>query len=487
MESVKKSTNKRAQHKREYNSRMNERQMQSKQGKVDSSKALDASLVVTESSGTESNKQDTSSRSWNNTDALDADIRLVSNEEPRAEVQLTAEHNVLANEQQHTVKSKPIYDTYMLEKVDSNTTPDSTNMCNRGGEIVQNAKKCQVTSPLLDPSFDNMSTEFSNQSLKSENISLKKTVAQLQKVFSRIKAHCVNMELKYQNQALKDGQHGQILNETSNKAKIKKEIEVLETIKLRIIGTLSPNKSFAMHEKPYTPRSCLRWKPTGRIFKTASLRWIPTGKMFIDSPTKVDSEPLNGSNDDITNPYECDQTLNVSADWYLRSHGFKEFKSDDHEQWRLLATLQAPLLKEKKGYFKPPPNVDHPVPEVPAPVPAASTSLPSSTTVDQDAPSTNDFHDIEVAYMDNDPYFGIPIPEPSSDETTLQGVIPSNLHHPNQSFDTLTKLTKNHPLKNVISDPSRPFLTRSQLQEHVIWCYFDANDNPIPFGRKRSG
>ncbi|GJS41421.1 retrovirus-related pol polyprotein from transposon TNT 1-94 [Tanacetum coccineum] len=35
--------------------------------------------------------------------------------------------------------------------------------------------------------------------------------------------------------------------------------------------------------------------------------------MFTDNTTKVDREPLNGSNDDITNPYECDQTLNVSA------------------------------------------------------------------------------------------------------------------------------------------------------------------------------
>ncbi|GKC57662.1 hypothetical protein Tco_1085260 [Tanacetum coccineum] len=50
----------------------------------------------------------------------------------------------------------------------------------------------------------------------------------------------------------------------------------------------SLNKSSAVHEKPNTPRSCLRWKPTGRIFKTVSLRWIPTGKMFIDSTTKVD-------------------------------------------------------------------------------------------------------------------------------------------------------------------------------------------------------
>ncbi|GKB00651.1 hypothetical protein Tco_0828644 [Tanacetum coccineum] len=71
--------------------------------------------------------------------------------------------------------------------------------------------------------------------------------------------------------------------------------------------------SSAVHEKLQTPRSCLRWKPTGRIFKTVSLRWIPTGKMFTDSTTKVDSEPPNGSNDDITNPYECNQTLYVSA------------------------------------------------------------------------------------------------------------------------------------------------------------------------------
>ncbi|GJZ52633.1 hypothetical protein Tco_0607148 [Tanacetum coccineum] len=75
----------------------------------------------------------------------------------------------------------------------------------------------------------------------------------------------------------------------------------------------SPKKSSVVHDKPNTSRSCLRWKPTGRIFKIAGLRWIPTGKMFTDNTTKVDSEPSNGSNDDITNSSECDQTLNVSA------------------------------------------------------------------------------------------------------------------------------------------------------------------------------
>nr|GFA40465.1 hypothetical protein [Tanacetum cinerariifolium] len=48
MESLRESILERAKHKREYDSRMNERQMQLKEGKIDSSKALDADLVVTE-------------------------------------------------------------------------------------------------------------------------------------------------------------------------------------------------------------------------------------------------------------------------------------------------------------------------------------------------------------------------------------------------------------------------------------------------------
>ncbi|GKF23689.1 hypothetical protein Tco_0076011, partial [Tanacetum coccineum] len=74
----------------------------------------------------------------------------------------------------------------------------------------------------------------------------------------------------------------------------------------------SPKKTSAVYEKT-SPRSCLTWIPMGRIFKLTGLRWIPTRKMFIDSTTKVDSEPPNGSNEDITNPYECDQTLNVNV------------------------------------------------------------------------------------------------------------------------------------------------------------------------------
>ncbi|GJT12808.1 retrovirus-related pol polyprotein from transposon TNT 1-94 [Tanacetum coccineum] len=74
-----------------------------------------------------------------------------------------------------------------------------------------------------------------------------------------------------------------------------------------------------------------------------------------------------------------------------------------------------------------------PIPEVVAPELAVLTGSPSSTTVDQDVPSSSnshttqetqtpiishdaeeDNHDIEVAYMGNDSYFGIPIPEDAS-------------------------------------------------------------------------
>nr|GEZ71917.1 hypothetical protein [Tanacetum cinerariifolium] len=102
MESVKKSIDERVQHKTECDNWVNKRPMQTTKEKVDTSKALDASLVDTESSRTESKEQDTSSRSGNDAHADDADIRPIYDEEPMAEVQTTAEINVFATGQHHT-------------------------------------------------------------------------------------------------------------------------------------------------------------------------------------------------------------------------------------------------------------------------------------------------------------------------------------------------------------------------------------------------
>ncbi|GJY10032.1 hypothetical protein Tco_0378217 [Tanacetum coccineum] len=154
MGNVKKSVVERTHHKRQYDRRMKERHMQSRESKVISSKALDASLVVTECSGTKSDEHITSNSSGTYiTHVVDVDIRPVNDQVPSTEVHFTAQHNVLTNEQQHTDQSEPSYDTYLLEKVDSNTTPDLTNMSHRGGEIDQDVKQDQIKSPLLKAEF----------------------------------------------------------------------------------------------------------------------------------------------------------------------------------------------------------------------------------------------------------------------------------------------------------------------------------------------
>ncbi|GJS21028.1 hypothetical protein Tco_0449660 [Tanacetum coccineum] len=85
-----------------------------------------------------------------------------------AEVQLTAAQNVLANEQQHSDQSEPIYDIHLLEKVDSNTTPDSTNMSHRGGEIDQDAEHPLVNAELIKTK-DMVEKEFvENADLKAQ-------------------------------------------------------------------------------------------------------------------------------------------------------------------------------------------------------------------------------------------------------------------------------------------------------------------------------
>ncbi|GKF18524.1 hypothetical protein Tco_0063442, partial [Tanacetum coccineum] len=133
-----------------------------------------------------------------------------------------------------------------------------------------------------------------------------------------------------------------------------------------------------------------------------------------------------------------------------------------------------------------PPSVDYPSPELIAPitevvalVPAVSTVSPSSTTVDQDAPSPSnsqttpetqpslipndveeDNHDIEVAHMGNDPYFGIPILEDPSDQSSTTDSIHTIVHPNHQISKHNSKWTKDHPLENIIGELARPVSTR---------------------------
>ncbi|GJR48890.1 hypothetical protein Tco_1316993 [Tanacetum coccineum] len=61
---------------------------------------------------------------------------------PLEQVQNHDESNVFANERRHSEQPESINDTYVLEKDDSNVTPDSSNICNNDNQVDQNAAEC---------------------------------------------------------------------------------------------------------------------------------------------------------------------------------------------------------------------------------------------------------------------------------------------------------------------------------------------------------
>ncbi|GKC14562.1 hypothetical protein Tco_1011344 [Tanacetum coccineum] len=97
-------------------------------------------------------------------------------------------------------------------------------------------------------------------------------------------------------------------------------------------------------------------------------------------------------------------------------------------------------------YFNPTTIAVSPVPVAAAPRAIDLADSHVSTLIDQDAPSTN---------------------------STSQGSA-SNVRPIHTPFESLGRWTKDHPIANVIRDPSHSVSTRKKLQTDAMWCYFDA-------------
>nr|GEY10821.1 hypothetical protein [Tanacetum cinerariifolium] len=165
--------------------------MQTKQGKVDLVKALDASLVYLESSGTVSNKQNDnsssgdetssssgnkssvyengntssenkssklgiesrlgneSSNSGNDTDVDSADIRPTYDTDSLEKVPLNDDYNVFATNGQRIEQLESINHTYVMEKIDSNITFDSSDMSYNEGKVDQHDAQHKEERSLL--------------------------------------------------------------------------------------------------------------------------------------------------------------------------------------------------------------------------------------------------------------------------------------------------------------------------------------------------
>ncbi|GJR44243.1 hypothetical protein Tco_1312346 [Tanacetum coccineum] len=107
-------------------------------------------------------------------------------------------------------------------------------------------------------------------------------------------------------------------------------------------------------------------------------------------------------------------------------------------------------------------------PTLNAPYPSNSHTTQETQTpiISHDVEEEN--HDIEVAHMGNDPYFGIPIPEVTSDQSSSSDIIHTIVPPDHQVSEHNSKWTKDHPLENIIVD------LRIQRRFNSSYVGFDA-------------
>ncbi|GJS66792.1 retrovirus-related pol polyprotein from transposon TNT 1-94 [Tanacetum coccineum] len=195
--------------------------------------------------------------------------------------------------------------------------------------------------------------------------------------------------------------------------------------------------------------------------KPKNVRNIGSSKIakIVESKNANHLEPNQtwGSNaTDIPSSYSlvmtsCPNCTLVSGLWMFETHDREALSA--HE---LLLTSRT---------FNPPPAVVSPVQEAPAPKAKVLADSPVSTSIDQDAPSikspkTPTFH--------NDP-----LNESPNEDSTSHGSS-SNVRQTHTPLEHIGRWTKDHPIANMIGDPSRSVSTRKQLHTDAMWCYFDA-------------
>ncbi|GJT08704.1 hypothetical protein Tco_0843166 [Tanacetum coccineum] len=183
---------------------------------------------------------------------------------------------------------------------DSKPKPRSNNQTSRSLPVSKSSRVTITVVPKADHSKSSSSFSDSKQFVCSTCHKC---------VFNANHDACITKLLKEVNSRAKIQSHK---TKNSNKPVDQKSHTQKPGRQIFTRDRFSPNKTSVVYEKT-SPRSDLRWKPTGRIFKTVGLRWIPTGKLFNSCTSKVDSEPPHGSNVDILNIHVCKQTLDLGA------------------------------------------------------------------------------------------------------------------------------------------------------------------------------
>ncbi|GJU61460.1 retrovirus-related pol polyprotein from transposon TNT 1-94 [Tanacetum coccineum] len=119
-----------------------------------------------------------------------------------------------------------------------------------------------------------------------------------------------------------------------------------------------------------------------------------------------------------------------------------------------LEILFQPMFDE----YLEPPRVERPIsPTLVVLVPATSAGVAAGSTIIEDNP---------FAPVDNNPFVNMFASEPSSEASSSGDVCSAESTHVSQPHHHLGKLSKDHPLDNVIGNPSRPWIYKVKLDEY---------------------
>nr|GFA08437.1 hypothetical protein [Tanacetum cinerariifolium] len=97
---------------------------------------------------------------------------------------------------------------------------------------------------------------------------------------------------------------------------------------------------------------------------------------------------------------------------------------------------------------------------------------PESSIISNDVEEEN--HDLDVAHMNNDPFFRILIPKNDSKASSSLDVTPTIVHTAAPNSEHVTKWTKDHPLDNIVGELGIIVFIRLQLHKQALFCYYDA-------------
>ncbi|GJZ69774.1 retrovirus-related pol polyprotein from transposon TNT 1-94 [Tanacetum coccineum] len=100
---------------------------------------------------------------------------------------------------------------------------------------------------------------------------------------------------------------------------------------------------------------------------------------------------------------------------------------------------------------------------------APSTSIPSSQEQEHSLIISQGFGESPKIPIFHDD----PLNESPNEDSTSHGSS-TNVRQIHTPLEHIGRWTKDHPIANVIGDPSRSVSTRKQLHTDAMWCYFDA-------------